>query len=55
MPCVSAQPIGDAVLTLKMGGTMMGALTHCGGIFAIGVLAVSAWLDPALSHRTKAD
>ena len=50
-----AQPIGDALLTLKMGGTVVGALTHTGGVVCIGVLAVCAWLDPALSPRAKAE
>jgi hypothetical protein len=48
VPTLLTIPCGDAALTLALGGTAMGAATHLGGVFAIGVLTACAWLDPAL-------
>ena len=53
-PALLTIPIGDAMLTLKLGGTLLGALTHLGGVVAIGVLTACAWLDPALDAAKRA-
>lgn len=47
-PTLLLVPLGDVILTLKH-GTVLGALTHCGGIVAIGILSICAWLNPELS------
>ena len=47
-PTLLVIPIGDAALTLALGGTVMGALTHLGGTLAISILTAAAWLDPKL-------
>ena len=52
-PTLLIIPIGDALLTYKFGGTVMGALTHLGGVFAIGVWTACAWLNEDLDARVK--
>mmetsp|Transcript_16835 Transcript_16835/g.27925 ORF Transcript_16835/g.27925 Transcript_16835/m.27925 type:complete len:138 (-) Transcript_16835:257-670(-) len=51
VPALMLIPLGDAVLTISLGGTMIGALTHLAGTFAIGILTACAWLNPALNAR----
>ena len=53
VPTLLIVPIGDAYLTLINLGTTEGALTHLGGVFAIGALTACAWLDPALDAKKK--
>ena len=53
VPTLLLVPIGDAYLTLINLGTTEGALTHLGGVFAIGALTACAWLDPALDAKKK--
>ena len=54
VPTLLLIPIGDAILTLRLGGTVIGALTHLGGVFAISVLTACAFLNPDLDARAKA-
>ena len=49
-PMLILIPVGDAWLTLKNGGTTLGALTHFGGVVAIGILSLCAWLNPQLDR-----
>ena len=54
VPSLLVVPLGDAAITLWWGGTTIGAATHCLGAVAILLLAIFAWLDPAL-NRTRTD
>jgi len=47
VPTLLPLPIGDAMLTLAVGGkdAMQGATTHLLGTVAIGILSACAWLN----------
>ena len=47
------QPLCDFVLTLKLGGTLVGASGHLVGTVAIGFLSLFAWLDPQLDRAPE--
>ena len=51
-PSLLLIPLGDAGLTFQLGGTAMDAGAHIFGSFAIAILTVCAWLDPALDGYT---
>ena len=49
-PALLMIPLGDAALTYAFGGTLMGALTHLGGVFAVGALSFFAWKNGELNN-----